>query len=121
MLESLDQFDDEYKAREQELNEIASPAVSTERASYNLLVSERAEVRFNPGEDRPPQSPDKPSAPNLTPSGSESGGGPSTTKTQVPKNVLDEFAQTIEDILQEWHFPNARSGILLMRASGISR
>ena len=34
-------------------------------------------------------------------------GGPSATKTQVSKNVLDEFAQTIEGILQEWHFPNA--------------
>ena len=37
----------------------------------------------------------------------ESSGGPATTKTQISKNVLDEFAQTIEDILKEWNFPNA--------------
>jgi len=37
----------------------------------------------------------------------ESTGEHSSTKTQISKNVLDEFAQTIEGILQEWHFPNA--------------
>ena len=43
--ESLAQCDSEYRASDQELNEIASPAVSTERASYNQLVSKRADVR----------------------------------------------------------------------------
>ena len=45
LLASLAQFEGEYKDCDQELSEIAAPAVSTERASYNLLVSERAEVR----------------------------------------------------------------------------
>ena len=44
--ESLAEFDNEYKASEQELNEIAWPDVSTERTSYNILVSKRADVRF---------------------------------------------------------------------------
>ena len=105
--ESLAQFDNEFKASDRELNEIASPAVSTERASYNQLVSERADVRFLRekigrlkrlmvlrGE--------------LDAGQSEAVlGVPSATKTHVSKNVLDEFAQTIEGILQEWHFPNA--------------
>ena len=104
--ESLTEFDSKYKTSEQELNEIASPAVSTERSSYNQLVSERADVRI---------SLEKINRLNrltvqrteLDAGQSEAVGGPSVTKTQVSKNVLDEFAQTIEDILQEWHFPNA--------------
>ena len=104
--ESLAEFENEYKASEQELNEIASPAVSSERASYNLLVSERVEVRFLLEKinrlkrltvQRAELDAGKP----------EAVGGPSATKTQVSKNALDEFTQTIEGILQEWHFPNA--------------
>lgn len=106
LLESLDQFDDEYKACEQDLNEIASPAVSTERSSYNLLVSERAEVRFKLEKSERLKRLTAQRA-ELDVEQTESAGGPSTTKTQVSKNVLDEFAQTIEAILQEWHFPNA--------------
>ena len=104
--ESLAQLDNEYKASEQELNEIASPAVSTERASYNQLVSERADVRFllekiNRLKRLTVQRAE------LDAGQPEAVGGPSATKTQVSMNVLDEFAQTIEGILQEWHFPNA--------------
>ena len=106
LLESLDQFEDEYNACEQGLNEIASPAVSAERASYNLLVSERAEVRFKLEKiDRLKRLTAQRA--ELDAEQTESAGGPSITKTQVSKNVLDEFAQTIEGILQEWHFPNA--------------
>lgn len=104
--ESLAHFDNEYEASEQDLSEIASPAVSTERASYNQLISERADVRL---------SIEKISRlkhltvqrVELDAEQSEAAGGPSATKTRIPKNVLDEFAQTIERILQEWHFPNA--------------
>lgn len=104
--ESLAQFDNEYKASEQELNEIASPAVSTERASYIQLVSERADVRFSLEKisrlkrltlQRTELDAEQP----------EAAGGPSSTKTQVSRNVVDEFAQTIEGILRDWHFPNA--------------
>jgi hypothetical protein len=104
--ESLALFDDEYKASEQELNEIASPAVSTERVSYDQLVSERADIRVSLEKisrlkrltaQRVEIDAEQPGAT----------GGPSATKTHVSRNVLDEFAQTIERILQEWHFPNA--------------
>ena len=109
--ESLAQLDNEYKASEQELNEIASPAVSTERASYNQLVSERADVRFllekiNRLKRLTVQRAE------LDAGQPEAVGGPSATKTQVSMNVLDEFAQTIEGILQEWHFPERQSRLL---------
>jgi predicted nuclease with TOPRIM domain len=104
--ESLAQFEGEYKECEQELNEIATPAVSTERASYNQLVSKRADVRLMlekiNGLNRLIAQ-----RAELDSELPEAAGGPSTTRTQVSKNVLDEFAQTIESILQEWHFPNA--------------
>lgn len=106
LLASLDQFEDDYNACEQGLNEIASPAVSAERASYNLLVSERADVRFKLEKiDRLKRL--KAKRAEFDAEQTESAGGSSTTKTQVSKNVLDEFAQKIEGILQEWHFPNA--------------
>lgn len=106
LLESLAQFEEKYKACEHELSEIASPAVSTERTSYNQLVSERAEVRFKLEKiDR---------LKRLTAQRTEfdaeqtdTAGSISATRTLIPKNVLDEFAQTIEGILQEWHFPDA--------------
>ena len=106
LLELLAQFNDEYKACKQELSEIASPAVSTERASYNQLVSERAEVRIKLGKIHRLKRLIAQRA-ELDAEQTESTGGPSATKTQVSKNVLDEFAKTIEGILQEWHFPNA--------------
>ena len=102
----MSQFEEEYKDCEQELNEIASPAVSAERASYNQLVTELADVR---------STLDKISRLKrliaqrfeLEGEASETAGGPSTTRTVVSKNVLDDFSQTIERILQEWHFPGA--------------
>jgi hypothetical protein len=104
--ESLLQFGEEYKACEQELSEIAAPAVSVERASYNQLVSERAAVRLTLDKINRLK---RLMAQRAEFEGelSEAGGGPTTTRTQVSKNVLDDFAQTIEIILQEWHFPNA--------------
>jgi predicted nuclease with TOPRIM domain len=104
--ESLLQFEEEYKACEQELSEIAAPAVSAERASYNQLVSERAEVRLTLDKINRLKRLMAQRA-EFEGEVSEAGGGPSTTRTQVSKNVLDDFAQTIESILQEWHFPNA--------------
>ena len=119
--ESLAEFDNEYKASEQELNEIASPAVSTERASYNQLVSGRADVRFllekiNRLKRLTVQRAE------LDAGQPEAVGGPSATETEVSNNVLDEFAQTIEGILQEWHFPNANRVFFdERRANGIFR
>lgn len=106
LLESLDQFYEEYNTSEKELKEIASPTVSAGRASYNQLVSERADVRFKLAKvERLKRLADQRA--ELDAEQLESTGGTSITKTQVSKNILDEFAQTIEGILREWHFPNS--------------
>jgi predicted nuclease with TOPRIM domain len=106
LLESLAQFDQEYKACELELSEIASPVVSTERTSYNKLVSERAEVRFKLEKiDRLKSLTAQRT--ELAAEQTETAGNTPGTRTQISKNVLDEFAQKIEGILKEWHFPNA--------------
>lgn len=106
LLASLDQFEVDYKSHEQELNGIASPAVSAERASYNLFVSRHAEVRFQLEKiDRLNRLTAQRA--ELDPAQGPSRSGSSGTNTQVSKSVLDDFAQTIERILQEWHFPNA--------------
>lgn len=104
--ESLSQFEEEYKACEQEISKIAAPAVSAERISYNQLISERAEVRLTLDKiKRLKRLMDQ--RIELEGEASEGGGGPTATRTQVSKNVLDDFAQKIESILKEWHFPNA--------------
>lgn len=104
--QSLAQFQVEYSACENELSEIFAPAVSTERASYNELISKRAEVRM---------ALEKVNRLNLLKErrseleGEEPGSINSTTitRTQVSKSILDEFSKTVERILEEWHFPNA--------------
>ncbi|MXZ28664.1 hypothetical protein F4212_08710 [Candidatus Poribacteria bacterium] len=100
--ESMVQFEKEDKASEKELNEIASPAVSTERASYDQLVSKRADVRYSIEKINRLNQLTSQRA-KLDRAQPET----SVTQTQVSKNLLDEFAQTVEGILQEWHFPNA--------------
>ncbi len=106
LLKSLSQFDEEYAACQRELNEIASPAVSTERKSYNQLFSAREDVRSNLEKiDRLNRLVAQRAEFDVD--HADAAGRPSTTKTAVSKNVLDEFAQTIESILQDWHFPNA--------------
>ena len=103
---SLLQFEEEYKASELELSEIAAPAVSAERASYNQLVSERAEVRlFLDKINRLARLREQRA--KLEDEGFKAEGGQAATRTQISKNVLDDFAKTIESILQDWHFPNA--------------
>lgn len=106
LLESLAQFEGQYRACEKELSDIATPAVTTERASYNQFIAIRAEIGLALEKvnrlkrlvaQRDEFDIERPQAAN----------GSSASRTQVSKNLLDEFAQTIEGILQEWHFPNA--------------
>jgi predicted nuclease with TOPRIM domain len=102
---SLDQFDREYQTSEHELENISVPAVYAERNSYNQLVSKHADIRIQLEklnqlksliEQRAALDDDEADTTGTT-----------TTKTQVSRNILDEFAQTVENILKEWHFPNA--------------
>jgi septal ring factor EnvC (AmiA/AmiB activator) len=103
---ALPDFEREYKANDQELSQIAAPAVSEERTSYDLLISERAEVRaalekFDRLHRLVRQRGE------LEPEDADASAGSGATRTQISKSVLDEFSQTVEQILNEWHFPNA--------------
>ena len=103
---SLERYVQDYRSSEKELAEIAAPAVSAERASYNELVAKRAEVRASIDAinrlNRLIRQRDE-----LENEGADPAGGSAPTRTQVSKNVLDEFSRTVEQILEEWHFPNA--------------
>lgn len=101
----LPQHENAYREFERELSEIAKPAVSTERASYNELISKKAEVtnalkQFTRVKRLIAQKEE------LEAGGAESG-GPTETRTTIPRITLDQFSQTVERILAEWHFPNA--------------
>ena len=103
---SLAQFEDEYKTFEKELSGIATPALSSERASYDQLVSERAEVRITIEKiNRLKRLVNQRAELEVEESGTP--GGAATTCTQVSTSVLDDFSKTIERILEEWHFPNS--------------
>ena len=103
---SLDRFQDEYNSCDKELGDIAAPAVTSKRTSYNQLVSERSEVlmtldkinRFKRLREQRTE---------LEGEESEMPGSATSTRTQISKSILDEFSKTIERILEEWHFPNA--------------
>ncbi len=106
LLDSLSRFATDYKLVDKELNEIVSPAVSEHRTSYNSLVSKRADVLFlleKIGRIERLQA----QRIELDTEYQQTANGTSASRTQVPKRALDDFAQTIERILQEWHFPNA--------------
>lgn len=106
LFKSLAHFNDDYNACEKELSEIASPAVLNERASYKKLVSEHAVTQIKLEKIGRLKNMITHRA-EIDSKQMESRGDPSFTKTQISKNIIDEFAQTIERILQEWHFPNA--------------
>ena len=102
---SLLQFEEEYEVCEQELNELVAP-VSKERVSYNQLVAQRAQLgltleKINSLKTLMAKRSE------LESGTSEAESKPSSTGTQISKNVLDSFAQTIERILKDWHLPNA--------------
>ncbi|RWL90978.1 MAG: hypothetical protein EOR68_29620 [Mesorhizobium sp.] len=104
--DALPQFESDYQTAEKELNEIAAPAVSTTRASYNELVSKRADVRIVLEKINRLQRLISQRA-EFDEEDAESGSDAVGTRTQISKTVLDDFAKTVGTILQEWHFPTA--------------
>lgn len=101
----LSDFEEQYQEFDQQLSQIATPTVSTERASYNQLVAEKAEVnasldKFKRLERLVLQRE------NLEAQEGETG-SQTETRTVIPKITLDEFSQTVERVLSEWHYPNA--------------
>ena len=103
---SIKEFQNSYNASQNELNEIAVPAVSEERTSYNQLVTLRAQVQTGLEKiERLNRLIDQ--RDGLEASDTDESGSSTATRTQVSTNVLDGFAKTIEGILEEWHYPNA--------------
>ena len=102
---SLAEFQTGYDTYNKQLGEIAAPAVASERASYNELVSKKAVVkgwlekfdRLHRMEVQRAEF-DEDDVPSDT---------KAETVTRMPKSTLDEFSQVVERILAEWHFPNA--------------
>lgn len=102
---SLTEFQTGYDHYNRQLGEIAAPAVASERASYNELVSKKAAVkdwlekfdRLHRLEAQRAEFDD-----DDVPSDTKAEAG-----TRMPKSTLDEFSQVVERILEEWHFPNA--------------
>lgn len=104
---ATEQPEKEQSEAEQQIREIASPVLSAERASYRELVSQRAEVRvklerFGRLADLVAQRLD------LDADSDGTAADEPQSKTVISKNVLDEYAQTVERILKEWHYPDAR-------------
>jgi len=103
--ESLAEFQKGYDIYNKQLGEIAAPAVASERASYNELVSNKAEVkdwlekfdRLHRMKAQRAELDDDDIPSDIK----------AETATRIPKSTLDEFSQVVERILEEWHFPNA--------------
>lgn len=101
----LSLFSEQYDALDAQLSEIARPKVSSQRASYNQLVSQRANVIFALDRiQRLKRLIDQREQLDVEES---DGTGPTETRTLIPKAMLDQFSQTVERILTEWHYPNA--------------
>jgi len=100
-------LENEQNLAERGIREIAAPALSADRASYQELVAQRAEVhlkleRFARLVDLVAQRLDLDGAPDGHASEE------SQSRTIISKDVLDQYAQTVERILDEWHYPDAR-------------
>ncbi|WP_295622786.1 hypothetical protein [uncultured Lamprocystis sp.] len=105
-------FQEEYDECDKELGSIAAPTVANERASYNQLVSKRAEVLIILEKmDRLRLLTEQRAA--LQGETFEAPGGATATRTQIFTSVLDEFSQTVQRILEEWHFPNATRALII--------
>ena len=95
----------QYDELNTRLSEVAAPAVSSERASYNALMSKRAEVvetlrKFT--------QLDKLARQRRELEGAEQGETEtSESRTEIGSATLDAFAQSVQRILTDWHYPNA--------------
>lgn len=94
-----------YNGYDAELGAVTAPAVSEERSSYNALMKELSEVRVSLEKienlKKLMQRRD-----DLEDEGGTENDGIENTKTQISTSVLDEFAKTIQSILEEWDYPD---------------
>ena len=96
---------EQYDELDSRLAEVAAPAVATERAAYNQLVSKRAEVlaslQIFPRLDKLTQQ--------RRQLESTEGGEPKApeSQTEIGSSRLDAFALKVQQILSDWDYPNA--------------
>ena len=102
---ALPEFVQQYQEAEGELVKIASPNVTAERATFDELISKRAQVRaaleYFTRLDRLNEQKEE------FESQDDDDGDQSESRTTIPTATLDNFSQTVERILGEWHYPNA--------------
>lgn len=95
-----------YKAVDAQLSEVVAPTLSEERFFYNKLVDELSSVRSSLEKiARLKNLIERRSG--LDEEAEQSGASKQETKTNIPKSVLDEFAQEVQQILQDWDYPDA--------------
>lgn len=102
---ALPTFVKAYQEVEAELVKIVSPKVTTERVTFDELISKRAEVRvaleYFARLDRLIEQKEELDAQD------DDDIDQSESRTTIPTATLDKFSQTVERILSEWHYPNA--------------
>ena len=95
----------QYEELDARLSEVVAPAVTSERASYKELVSKRAEVlqsiqKFTQLEKLARQRREL--------EGAEEGATEtSDSRAEIRSSTLDAFAQRVQRILTDWHYPDA--------------
>ncbi|MGE6699478.1 hypothetical protein ACQKH5_17455 [Hyphomonas sp. NPDC076900] len=103
--EELPSLVERYNETNLELLEIARPTVSVHRSTYNELVTKRAEVVIS--QDKIERVNRLIQHRNDVDGSISDDEGSTETKTSITTVTLDRFSQTVERILQEWHYPNA--------------
>ena len=101
----LPALQEKYDELDRRLSEVAAPAVASERASYNELVSKRADVmssvqKFERLEKLLRQGRELENAKEGEPGTPES-------RTEIGSSTLDVLAQKVQQLLSDWHYPNA--------------
>lgn len=94
-----------YDGFDAELGQVAAPAVSEERTSYDALMAKFSDVRASLEKIERLKKLMKRRG-ELEGEGGTDDSAVGNTKTQISKFVLDEFAQTIQSILEEWDYPD---------------
>ena len=96
---------EQYDELNSRVSEVAAPAVTSQRASYNELVLKRVEVlqsvqKISQLEKLERQRRELEEA-------DERDTGTQESRTEVGSSTLDAFAQRVQRILSGWHYPNA--------------
>lgn len=97
---------EKYDSVESLINEIVAPDISEKRASYNELMREMSEVRSSIEKiTRLKKLIERRT--DLDEENDSPGGSKQETKTLISKSILDEFATEVQQMLEDWDYPDA--------------